>query len=886
MRVPLLKTKLYIPNPKPNAVRRSRLVERLDNGLKDKLTLISTPAGYGKTTLLSEWIASQGQPVAWLSLDAGDNDPTRFWSYIIAAIQTFEPAFGITALNSIQSSQPPPIETTISSLINEILDFSSPFTLILDDYHLIEARSIHSTLTFTLDHMPPQMHLILATRSDPPLPISTLRGCGKLNELRTADLRFTQKETEAFMNCIMGLNLSNQEVVILNRRTEGWIVGLQLAALSMRDHLDKHTFILNMAGDNRYIADYLMGEVLQGQSPKVQDFLLKTSILYYLNGAICHAVTGLDNCHQILLELEQDNLFIEPLDRNRQWFRYHHLFRDLLRVRLAQSCPDQIPVLHHRASHWYDVNDLPREAIEHAFAIDDFERATALIEESVIDLVSHSEIETVVAWLDKIPDEYIPSHPWLSVARAWTLVSAGQPADAEEQLKVAEMDTSQSQDRQRISGHIATIRSVIAALNGDQLRVLSFSQVALKNLPHKDYMARGLASIMLGLALRWSGELPGAIEAYTKAEEIGRKANDSFVSVFASCYKGYALILSGELHRADTTLREAIGYAEKSASRGGWKPPISGLAYSFLAGVLLEWNQLEDAITYARTGLDLCEKWGHAHAVIDSHFFYTNILIAHQDFVEAREAIQRVKELASANPAVFGLDVAMLEIEMNLAQGDIHQAAQRINDLGLEPGDKITFQTLQYYIPLAKILWLKGESEEAIHLLERLLLIAKKSTAMGRVIEILLLQALIVYQSGSSTQAITLVEQAVRLAKPEGYIWTFIRLGLPMRELLLASVMQGSSPTYVGKLLASIEDKTISKIDYGKPSMPSLVDPLSGRELQVLRLLAAGLSSTEIAEELIIAVGTARTHIKHIYRKLNVHRRLEAIDRAKGLNLI
>lgn len=886
MIAPFIPTKLYIPRLRPEIISRLRLVERINQGLYRKLTLVSAPAGFGKTTLLCEWTGICERPVAWVTLDKSDNDPIRFWSYLIAAVRTIIPRFGEAPLAALKSSQYISRDVFLSGFIGEISEISTPFAVVLDDYHLIESPEIHESIASLLDYSPPQMHLVIATRSDPPVPISRLRGRDGLNELRTADLRFNIEETGAFISRSMGLDLREEDIETLDRHTEGWIVGLQLAALSMRGQSDRHAYIVNLAGDNRYIADYLIEEVLLGQSLEVQGFLLQTSILDYLNGDLCQAVTGLDNCHQILIELDQNNLFINPMDNYREWYRYHPLFADLLKVRLNQARTVEVRVLHQRASRWFEDHDLPLEAVTHAFAVGDLNRATALIEKNSMDMVSHGEIETLITWLDMLPIEYFRTHPWLNVARAWSYMSAGQLNDAETQLQGLEIMPSKLTEDERLSGHTAAIRAGIAASTWDQDTTLVYSQQALENLPEEDYMARGFAATLHGLALRWSGDLPAAVKAYAEAEQIGRNAGDSFTAVLASCYKGYALVLSGRLKDAHDTLREAIRYAEKSVGKGGWKPPIAGLAHSFLSGVYIEWNDLDAAYHHAHTGLLLSEKWGQAHAILDGYFFYVNTCVALRDYSAARQALQKVKEFAAGVSSRIGLDIGRLEIQLNLAGGDIIQAVKQIEDLEIKADDSIAFMELQDYLNLARVLRVKGEAEEAIVLMDRLLKTAEDAGAVGQVVEILVAQALALDHQGKKLQAMDKIAQALNAAENEGFVRTFIQEGEPIGELLRFAAVQGTCIEYVGRLLVALEEE-IERIRALKISSTSrLIEPLTEREEQVLRLLVLGLSSTEIAKELMIAVGTARTHIKSIYRKLSVHRRLEAIERAKELKLV
>ena len=424
MSTPILATKLYIPPPRPKVVLRPRLIERLNEGLDRKLTLISAPAGFGKTTLVSEWVAGSERPAAWLSLDEGDNDPTRFLTYLVAALQTIAPDIGEGVLSVLQSPQPPPTESILTALLNEITAVPDDFVLVLDDYHVIDARPVDAALTFLLEHLPPQMHLVITTREDPQLPLARLRARGQLTELRAADLRFTPSEAAAFLNEVMGLNLSAEDIAALETRTEGWIAGLQLAALSMRGREDVPGFIRAFAGDNRYIVDYLVEEVLQRQPERVRSFLLQTSILDRLSGPLCDAVTGQEEGNALLEALERGNFFVVPLDDRRHWYRYHHLFADVLHAHLMAEQPDQVPTLHRRASEWYEQHGSAADAIRHALAAEDFERAADLVELAVPAMRRSRQEATLLGWLKALPDELIQCRPVLSVAYAGTLLQA------------------------------------------------------------------------------------------------------------------------------------------------------------------------------------------------------------------------------------------------------------------------------------------------------------------------------------------------------------------------------------------------------------------------------------------------------------------------------
>ena len=535
---PLLETKLYVPRWRTGLVPRARLIERLDRGTERKLTLVSAPAGFGKTTLLAEWLAAipaAERPAAWVSLDQSDNDPALFWAYFITALQKVQSEVGESALSLLHSPQPPPIESVLTTLINEINAIEDDFALILDDYHVIDAQPVQDGTTFLLDHLPPQMHLVIASRADPPLPLSRLRGRGELAELRASDLRFTPEEAAAFLKDVMGLDLSADDVAALETRTEGWIAGLQLAALSMQGREDVPGFITAFSGDDRYIVDYLVEEVLQRQPERVRSFLLQTSTLDRLSGPLCDAVTDQEEGKGMLEALERGNLFVVPLDDKRQWYRYHHLFADVLRAHSMEEQPDRVPTLHRRASEWYEQNGLPSDAVRHALAGEDFERAAGLVELAALAMLGGSQEPTLLEWLKALPDELVRARPVLSVYYAFASLSGVGLEAAEARLRDAERwleataDTSErpaappaemvvvdEEGFRSLPGSIAIARAYHAGALGDVAGTVKYARRALDLLPEGDYMWRGAAAALLGIASWTTGDLEAAYRSFAE----------------------------------------------------------------------------------------------------------------------------------------------------------------------------------------------------------------------------------------------------------------------------------------------------------------------------------------------------------------------------------
>ncbi len=572
MPTPILATKLYLPRLRPNVVSRPRLLERLNEGLHRNLTLISAPAGFGKTTLVSEWVEGIERPTAWLSLDEGENDPARFLAYLVAALQTITANIGEGVLGMLQSSQPPPTEAILTALLNEITTLPDHFVLVLDDYHVLDAKPVDIALTYLVEHLPPQMHLVIATREDPQLPLARLRARSHLTELRAADLRFTASEAAAFLNQAMGLNLSAADIARLSDRTEGWIAGLQFAALSLQGHQDVPGFIRAFAGDHRYIVDYLVEEVLQRQPAPVRSFLLQTAILDRLHGPLCDAVTGQEEGNARLEALERGNFFVVPLDDRRHWYRYHHLFGEVLSAHLLAEQPDQISTLHRRASEWYEQNGSVADAIRHALEAFDFERAAGLVERAVPEMRRSRQEATVLGWLKALPDELLQVRPVLSVAYAWALLASGELEGVETRLRDAERWLDTTADRsemvvvgdeeyRRLPAAIAVYRAVLAQARGDVADTMNYARRALDLVPEDDHLVRGAAAALLGLASWASGDLETAHRTYAEGMARVQRAGNISDAINGTIALADIRIAQGRLHEAMRTYERGLQLA-------------------------------------------------------------------------------------------------------------------------------------------------------------------------------------------------------------------------------------------------------------------------------------------------------------------------------------
>ena len=885
---PLLTTKLYIPPVRSELVSRPRLIQRLNAGLYRKLTVISAPAGFGKTTLLSEWATGCGQPVAWVSLDKGDNDPARFWAYFVAALQIIRADIGEAALAMLQApgvagaTTPPPIEALLTTLINEITEISDPFALVLDDYHLlIDAQPIHDALVFLLDHLPPHMHLVIATRADPPLPIARLRGRGQLTELRLTELRFTTDEAAAFLNQVMGLGLSAEDIIALETRTEGWIAGLQMAAASMQGRKDIASFIQALTGSDRYILDYLIEEVFQRQPDRVQTFLLQTAILDRLTATLCNAITNRDDGQSTLEMLERANLFIVPLDNQRRWYRYHRLFADLLRSRLRRAHADLVPTLHRRASEWYEQSGLTAEAIEHSLAAEDFERAADLIEQVAEATLMHSEITTFLGWVDALPDELVRVRPSLCVFHAWSLLLSGRSLDAVE---------SRLQDAARLGdvGKVAPLRALVAVYQGQMTRAAELSRRALERLSEDDLFLRSIAAWILGLSQLTDGDLTVGSQALEEVVKMSQQVGNVMITVTAISHLAKLRMRQGRLHEAKATYERAL---ELATDRQGRPLPIAGEALMGLGNLLCEWNELKTATRYLIEGIELTKRWGEAPAM-DGYIALARVRQAQGDVDGARDAIQKAQQLAIKTDAteLDDLVVALEQARLWVAQGNIKAAMRWVEERGVrddatELEDFISSHLRKYeHLVLSRVLIKQSHPGEALALLEPLLTRMEQQGRIDLMIEIQALKALALQAQDDLAQAMTTLERALSLAEPGGFVRVFVDEGEPMAQLLYQAAARGIAPQYAGKLLAAFP----AAEPPAKPRQPhmEMIEPLSEREIEVLQLIAEGLSNREIAQKLFLSVNTVKVHTYNIYSKLSVHSRTQAVAQARVLGVL
>jgi len=909
----LLRTKLFAPRVRPNLVPRSHLIERLNQGLDlgHRLTLVSAPAGFGKTTLVNVWVQQTGQPIAWLSLDENDNDPLRFLAYLVAAlnqVEGLEATIGRGAIDMLQSPQPPPVKSVLTSLINHVTAVSEGVVFVLDDYHLIDSSPVDDTLTFLLEHLPPQMHLVIATRADPHLPLSRLRARGQLTELRGTDLRVTSSEAAEFLNQIMGLNLSEEDVQALERRTEGWIAGLQLAAISMRGREDISSLIQAFTGSHHYVLDYLIDEVLEQQPKDIQTFLLQTAVLDRLTGPLCDALTGQDNGQGTLELLEHANLFIVPLDEERRWYRYHHLFADLLRQRLRQVHPDLTTTLHSRASEWYEQNGFVDQAIEHAFQAGGFDRAALMIEVYIDALWGQGEHAKLQRWLGQLPDENLFARPNISVYQARYQCNNGQLEAANRTLNAIEkwleasntgvattgLESSLGQaERMKQRGRVAATRQLLCSYQGDVPGIIQHGDQALSYLPKEDLTWRSVTAINLGNAQGFKGNMTAAYEARYEALKACEAAGDIFFILIAILNLAITLREQGHLTQTIEACRKQMRLAREN---GLSQTRTAGYSLAVWGETLAELNELDEAIERAAQGFGLTERSGDMQFLGWSFLCLVRILISRGDLSKAEETIQKMEQVAieSQLPPWIMSQVATWRARLWLAQGKLQAAALWVAERGFEASDEpkpiqeIGYFLLFDYLIQSRILLAQGRLDEAGKLLQHLLKAAEEGERTSRVIEILMLQALTLRAAGDTDRALTLLKSALTLAEPEGFIRIFVDEGPPMAHLLCEALHRGIAPDYVRRLLAAfpVDEPMQADLKRTEADQSELVEPLSDRELEVLQLIAEGLTNREIASRLYISLHTVKVHSRNIYGKLDVHNRTRAVSQARALGIL
>jgi LuxR family transcriptional regulator, maltose regulon positive regulatory protein len=879
--MPILATKLFVPSLRSKVVLRPHLIERLNEGWESKLTLLAAPAGFGKTTLAAEWIAGSGRAAAWLSLDEGERDIARFLFYLIAALQTIDPEIGEDLSTALSAPLPPSAESILTNLLNEIAALQKSIVLVLDDYHLADATEIDQALTFLLERLPPRMHLVIATREDPNLPLARMRAQGQLTELRVADLRFDASETAKFLNTGMGLSLSTDAIAALENRTEGWIAGLQLAGISLRGHPDAAGFIGSFTGSHRFVIDYLLEEVLGRQTDAVQSFLLRTSLLSRMCGPLCDAVTcdhstaGSDT----LEYLERANLFVVPLDDQRHWYRYHHLFADMLRQRLQQSltlsaedgagCAGD---LHVRASAWYEENGLEIEAFHHAAAAHDFTRAERLIEGRGMPLYFRGALIPVLNWLKSLSKAVLDARPVLWTAYASAALATGQANDAIENLQAAEsaLEGVPPNGKTRdIVGRIAAIRATLAISRHEPDAIITQSRRALEFLDPANLAYRTSTAWKMGVAYRLQGNLDAAGRAYSEVLSASQASGNTVFALMALAGLGNIREAENELRLAVESFRQVLDMASDMSF-----PYATCDAHLGLARIYYEWNDLDAAFDHWRQSVPLAQRIEATGKSVACQLVHARLKLAQGGVAEAAALLSKADQEVRRNSFTQQVpEVAAVRVLMLIRQGDLATAGQLAKSHSLP-------------LSQARVHLSRGDSTSTLALLGPLRRRAEAKGWPDQRLQAMVLQAIARHKNGDTDEALRIAGEALALAEPNGFVRIFIDEGNPMAALLAEAASQGIMPDYAATLLDAL--RAGERIDKGPPDPPSgpLIASLTRREREVLQLVAEGLSNQEIGDRLFLSLSTVKGHNLKIFDKLQVQRRTEAVARARELRLL
>ncbi|MEZ4869508.1 MAG: LuxR C-terminal-related transcriptional regulator [Caldilineaceae bacterium] len=908
MPFPLLQTKLYVPPPRPQLVARPAITAKLQSSATYPLTLIAAPAGFGKTTLVSEWISQTDQMVAWLSLDEEDNDPGRFLLYLVTALRTVHPSIGEITLASLQAPQLPPITALLTPLLNDLHQLTEPLALVLDDYHLISAQPIHDAFIFLVEHLPASLRLIITTRIDPPLPLARWRVRARVAEVRADDLRFDATETATFFNGVMGLQLTPDDIARLEARTEGWIAGLQLAALSMQGRADVSGFIQSFSGSHRHVFSYLIEEVLNQRPAGTLDFLLQTAILERFNADLCNIVTGRSDSQALLVKLEQANLFLIPLDDERRWYRYHHLFAEVLHQRLQRSFPAAaVADLHLRASMWYEQTESIDEAIHHALAAQVFDRAATLVEQVASAMIQHSELARLLSWLEILPADEIRIRPLLGVYFAWGFFLSGQVELALVHLEAVEalLEADETKQTPEVRGHAAAMRAYLVRETGDLAATIILSRQALTHLPEQDSLLRAMVNLNLAIAHYLQGEFEPTFDLLTQTIATGQSPQ-RMANTLSAIY------LNTQLLRGRGNLQQALQLCQQGlelVARHGWHDfPAVGFLYVALGDLLRERNDLSMAREYLEKGITLGQAGGHPHILIIGHVWLAWLRQTEGNVTGGQAAIQTALQFVQQYQVsrFWPLpSAACTQARLWIAQGNLAAANPWVQTSGLNESDpSIHYLDEAAYLTLARLRIAEGALAVAESLLLRLHQTAASAGRNGSLIEILILQAITHAAQQQREQAIAVLTQALRLAEPEGYVRLFVDEGEPIRFLiydLRFTIYDPGLANYMDQLLAAFAQPTGQQSDTEtathlattsptivnrKSQIVNLVEPLSERELEILHLVAAGLSNRQLADNLIVTVGTVKKHLNNIYGKLGVASRTQAIARGRELGLL
>ncbi len=898
----LLATKLYIPALRPNRVPRPRLTARMEAGAAGPLTLLSAPAGFGKSTLLAAWIHHGGRQVAWVSLDEGDNDPVRFLCYAITALRKLHPGLGedaMTLLRLAQSPTPEELEPILTGLLNEIDAAAADLVLVLDDYHAVDSPAVHQTLQFLLDRLPARLHLVLATRVDPPLHLSRLRARGQLAELRARDLRFTSQEAADFLNQAMGLSLSTADVEALEERTEGWAVGLQMAALSLQGRRDVEGFIAQFTGSHRFVLDYLTDEVLSRQPEPVREFLLSTAILTRLSAPLCDAVTGRDDGQAILETLDAANLFLIPLDDTRTWYRYHHLFGTLLRHQLERKVGKAgVAALHERAGDWYAANGYPEDALEHALAAGALDRATELISRHALPRLMRADAGTVIRWIRSLPAEWLDRRPELRLTYAWALVIQFEIGGAEEQVRAAERAFAAGTGPE-IDGNLEILRGLLTRTANRPREAIDLYQSALGRLPADGHFLRGLLFLELAMAYLMIDDLAAAEASLEEARTANQRAGNTFGILISEWNLAEIRISQGRLHEALALARQSLRLAEE----GGRDAPGAAMAHGVLAEIRREWNDLPAAVELAGRSWELGKRGEIANGLLVGSFTMARVLQSLGDYPGALAALERAEGIMSRGGQPSFVEIihvlrAGIQLDQGRNEGDgeaLEAATRWARDSGLLDGWRdaldARFPGIHRrefpFLIVARILLAHDETGAALNLLASLLAMAERSGRHQSMIQILILESLARSAALGGEEALAPLRRALALAEPGGFVRTFVDEGPELAKLIRQAAPGTVSPEYARRLAEAFGPEAAAAAIVPPPApSQNLPEALSDREVEVLRLIATGLSNADAGRKLFIAPSTVKKHLENIYAKLGTRNRTQAIARAREAGVL
>ena len=886
---PLLTTKFHTPPQRAEVVERPQLTERLNAITPGKLALVTAPAGFGKTTLIVDWINNQlPKPhqgrVSWLSLDSTDNTPLQFWTYVIAALQHVNPSLGRTLQPSLHAASPlPPIETLLTALINEITLDRQPLLLSIDDYHEITNPEIHQGTAFLIENLPPNLQLIILSREDMPFSISRYRVNGKLVEIRAADLRFSEAESTAFFNDLLSMSLTVDDIQAINTRTEGWVAGLQLAALSLKSTDDKSAFIQAFKGSHRFLTDYLVDEVLSRQTAATQQFLWRTAILDRFCAEVCDELTDAENSHQLLRQLEQANLFIVPLDDERRWFRYHHLFAEFLRLRLHELEAQKIPDLYQRAIQWFRQAGLSREALHYALKTQDYEQAVELMDTLAPEILEHDNHMLLIQWAAEIPQALAAQQPLLCAYVGWAYLLSGELDKAQRWLDRTETNITgiDSNKERLIRGYVFAHRAYIVFLHGDYTTTLDYARQALSLLPRENKAIRARTFTTLGNALNYAGQLNEAKKAFQEAIQIAREIDSLSLALFSYCSLGEVFRDEGRLSEAEKTYQQVLLFAEELT--GQQEIPLTGFAIFELGVIARERNEFDEAIKLLDKGVKLCREWQQGEALAIGLMELAETHRLHGAFAECETALNDVRQVAAdISPWAANL-VEGFAARLALSRGEVTKAIQWASQTDLDQeSHEIGFERFSDCLPLIRLHIATGHPQKALSLTEYLIARDRGIGRKGRLLDVLALRAAALIELNQTNQAMQVLTEAIQIAAPENIVRPFLDEG----ARLLSCLRKLPSSPYREDLLTILQERQQPSSSSPKNEQTSMVEPLNEREIAVLRLMAAGRSNSEIGEELFLSVNTIRWYASQIYTKLGVKNRSAAAARSRELGIL